>query len=178
MERPGIDPLTAGLAEGDERAYAELYDRFAGRLYRTALGMLGRREDAEDVMQEVFMGILQSRHRLVDVEDLTAYVFTALRRAAGRCASRRAQSTALHEAAAKALPAAAGSQDRYSPCSERLDRALLSLPAEQREVISLKIDGELTFAQIAQVIGASANTAASRYRYALEKLRTALEASK
>jgi RNA polymerase sigma-70 factor (ECF subfamily) len=84
----------------------------------------------------------------------------------------------LHEAAAKALPAAAGSQDRSSPCSERLERALLSLPAEQREVISLKIDGELTFAQIAEVIGVRANTAASRYRYALEKLRAALEASK
>jgi len=178
MEHPGIDPLTAGLAEGDERAYAELYDQFGGRLYRTALGMLGLREDAEDIVQEVFMGILQSRHRLLEVRDLTAYLFTALRRAAGRCARRRAQSNALPEAAARALSAAAVQQDRSSPSSERLDRALLSLPAEQREVISLKIDGELTFAQIAQVIGVNMNTAASRYRYALEKLRAALEASK
>lgn len=178
MERPGIDPLTVGLAGGDERAYSELYDRFGGRLYRTALGMLGRREDAEDVVQEVFMGILQSRHRLLDVQDLTGYLFAALRRAAGGCAKRRAQSSALAAAAASALSAAADQQDRSSPCSERLQRALLSLPDEQREVISLKIDGELTFAQIGQVIGASMNTAASRYRYALEKLRAALEASK
>ncbi len=178
MERPGIDPLTVGLAEGDERAYAELYDRFAGRLYRTALGMLGLREDAEDIVQEVYKGILQSRHRLVDVQDLTAYLFTALRRAAGRCARRRAKNSALPEAAASALPAADDRQGRSSPCSERLERALLSLPAEQREVISLKIDGELTFAQIAQVIGVNVNTAASRYRYALEKLRAALETPK
>ena len=178
MQLPGSDSLTIGLAEGDERAYAELYDRFAGRLYRTAMGMLGLREDAEDIVQEAFMGILQSRHRLVGVQDLAAYLFTALRRAAGRYARRRARTSALPEAAASELPMAADQQDRSSPCHERLERALLSLPAEQREVISLKIDGELTFAQIAQVTGVNANTAASRYRYAMEKLRAALETSK
>lgn len=178
MERPGSDPLIVGLADGDERAYAELYDRFGGRLYRTAMGMLGRCHDAEDVVQEVFMGILQSRRRLVDVQDLTAYLFTALRRAAGRCAKRRAQTSALPEAAASALPAAEEGQDHSSPRSERLERALWSLPAEQRDVISLKVDGELTFAQIGQVLGVGMNTAASRYRYALEKLRAALEAWK
>jgi RNA polymerase sigma-70 factor (ECF subfamily) len=66
-------------------------------------------------------------------------------------------------------------RDEPGPCGERLQRALVALPLEQREVIMLKIDGELTFAQIAQVIGASMNTAASRYRYALEKLRKLLE---
>jgi RNA polymerase sigma-70 factor, ECF subfamily len=178
MEHPGSDSLTVGLAKGDERAYAELYDRFAGRLYRTALGMLGLREDAEDIVQEAFMGILQSRHRLADVQDLAAYLFTALRRAAGRCARRRARASALPEAAASELPIAADRQDQSSPLSERIERALSSLPAEQREVISLKIDGELTFSQIAQVIGVSVNTAASRYRYAMEKLRAVLETSK
>ena len=48
-------------------------------------------------------------------------------------------------------------------------------PTEQREVIVLKVDAGLTFAELAAVLGISANTAASRYRYALEKLRTALE---
>jgi RNA polymerase sigma-70 factor (ECF subfamily) len=49
------------------------------------------------------------------------------------------------------------------------------LPPKQREVIAMKIDGELTFAEIGAVLGVSANTAASRYRYALEKLRRSLE---
>jgi len=178
MEPPGVGPLIVGLARGDERAYAKLYDRFGARLYRTALAMLRLREDAEDVVQEVFMGVLQSRRRLVGVQDLTAYLFAALRRAAGRCAARRAQRNALPEALAGEFQASPAGQGRSDPCSERLERALLSLPPEQREVISLKIDGELTFAQIGQVIGASPNTAASRYRYALEKLRAALEGMK
>ena len=45
---------------------------------------------------------------------------------------------------------------------------------DQREVIALKVDGGLTFAEVAACLGVSPNTAASRYRYALEKLRAAL----
>jgi RNA polymerase sigma-70 factor (ECF subfamily) len=55
--------------------------------------------------------------------------------------------------------------------SARLEQALASLPPEQREVIALKVDGGLKFHEIAAVLGTSPNTAASRYRYALEKLR-------
>lgn len=57
---------------------------------------------------------------------------------------------------------------------DELAAAVAALPAEQREVIALKIDGGLTFAEIAAVMHTSLNTAASRYRYALEKLRASL----
>ena len=89
MDVPDTDPLLLGLAAGDERAFAALYDRFAARMYRAALRILGRREDAEDVIQEVFLAVVRSRERLGEVRDLTAYLFTALHRAAGRCALRR-----------------------------------------------------------------------------------------
>ena len=59
----------------------------------------------------------------------------------------------------------------------RLESAVRALPPEQREVISLKIWGELTFDQIARTLDISPNTAASRYRYALERLRTLLAPS-
>ena len=50
------------------------------------------------------------------------------------------------------------------------------LRADERELIALKIDGELTFAQIATVLEINANTAASRYRYAIARLRDRLQA--
>jgi RNA polymerase sigma-70 factor (ECF subfamily) len=59
--------------------------------------------------------------------------------------------------------------------ADDLETAVGALPPEQREVIAFKIDGGLTFAQIADIMNISPNTAASRYRYALEKLRQALE---
>jgi RNA polymerase sigma factor (sigma-70 family) len=174
MEGPGDDRLISGLAAGDPRAFATLYNQFGDRLYRAALAMLGSRPDAEDTVQEVFVAILQSRRRLTGVTDLAAYLFTALRRAAGRCAARRARGPALCESSVNEAAASPALRDDQSPYGERLDRAVSALPVEQREVIALKIDGELSFAQIAQITGVSINTAASRYRYALEKLRTSL----
>jgi RNA polymerase sigma-70 factor, ECF subfamily len=175
VESARTDPLVVGLAAGDERAFAALYDRYAMRLYRAAVGMLGRREDAEDAVQEVFAAVLQSRHKLAEVQNLTAYLFTALRRAAGRRAARRVREPRTGEAAMAEIAGKAGPDDQSEFDDERLQKALLGLPADQREVIALKIDGGLTFAETAQVIGISANTAASRYRYALERLRTSLK---
>jgi RNA polymerase sigma factor (sigma-70 family) len=171
---PDSDPLLLALAAGDERAFAALYDRFATRMYRTALRLLGRREDAEDVVQDVFLAAVRSRKKLSGVRDLTAYMFAALHRAAGRCAQRRARAVPLSPATA---PSVVGRVEPFAsddPDWQRLQQAIQSLPDEQREVLTLKIDGELTFAQIAQVVGVSISTAASRYQYALQKLRTSL----
>ena len=95
MESPDADPLIAGLVAGDERAYSGLYDRFSTRLFRTAIGIVRSRQDAEDAVQEVFLAVLKSRQRLQDVRDLTTYLFTALRRAAGRIAAQRARGPTL-----------------------------------------------------------------------------------
>jgi RNA polymerase sigma-70 factor (ECF subfamily) len=54
---------------------------------------------------------------------------------------------------------------------------LAALPEEQRTVVAMKIKGELTFEEIAAALEVSANTAASRYRYALEKLRASMGAT-
>ena len=174
MDGPGTDPLLLSLTAGDERAFALLYDRFAARMYRVALRILGRREDAEDVVQDVFMAVVRSRERLANVSDLTAYLFASLRRTAGRCALRSARSPKASQAAVLDAAAPLEQTADYPDCL-RLQQAIRSLPDEQREVIALKIDGELTFAQIAQIMGVSINTAASRYRYALNKLRSSLE---
>jgi RNA polymerase sigma-70 factor (ECF subfamily) len=143
-------------------------------MYRVALRILGRPEDAEDAVQEVFLAIVRSHERLANVRDLTAYLFAAIYRAAGRCAMRRARAVPLSPTAAAEAVAALEPTDDDGPDWARLQRAVRALPDEQREVVSLKIDGELTFAQIAEVVGVSISTAASRYQYALRKLRDSL----
>ncbi len=57
---------------------------------------------------------------------------------------------------------------------DALTAAVAGLPPAQREVLALKIDGGLTFVEIAAVTGTSINTAASRYRYAIEKIRATI----
>lgn len=162
--------LLAGLAFGHEAAFSELYERFGARLFRTALGLVGRREDAEDCVQELFVALVRSRDRLAEVRDLSAYLFAALRRLAVRRVAGRAMAPVpLSDEPVEV----ADSPD--DPRAEALGRALQCLPAEQRAVIALKMQGELTFNEIARVLEISPNTAASRYRYALEKLRERLQ---
>ena len=163
-------PLIRGLAEGRADAFAALYDRYAPALFRVAWTLLRSRADGEDAVQEVFLGLVRSRASRGQVEELLAYLFAALRHAAARLAARRRAGTPL---APDELPAPAhGTVD--PDLSGRLDEALAALPPEQREVLTLKIDGGLTFAELAAVLGIRPHTAASRYRYALEKMRTLL----
>ena len=164
-------PLQAALAEGQEAAFVELYDRFADRLYAVAITVTGSEADAEDAVHDTFLAVWQSRRALSRVDNLATYLFASLRRAAVRVVKRRQR---LRRAAHDSARPASGFV--VSPeTNDELDSAVRKLPDAQREVIALKIDGGLTFAEIAAVLGISANTAASRYRLGLERIREALK---
>jgi len=172
MEHWTVDTLKAGLASGSARAYAELYDRLGPALVRAARTMLLSSSEAEDAVQDVFVSLVRSRARLAEVGDVAAYVFASLRHVAGRKAARQAgERKRLKE---MAMAGWSDAVDGPREADEELGKAVAELPTEQREVIAMKIDGGLTFAQIGAVLGVSLNTAASRYRYALEKLRERL----
>jgi RNA polymerase sigma-70 factor (ECF subfamily) len=171
MAEPPGDPLLAGLAAGREEAFASLYAREGGALLRVAFALLGSRADAEDAVQEVFVGLAQARASWASVENLRAYLFTALRHAAAKAAARR---RADRRAPLPDDIAAPQPRGLAAGPAARLERALAALPADRREVVALKIDAGLTFREIAAVLGISPDTAASRYRYALTELRDTL----
>ena len=167
--------LAESLAAGDPEAFAAVYDRLALRLLGAARTMTGSAAEAEDAVQDLFVELARGRARLAAVADLEAYVFTMLRNAV----RRRGRRAALDRRAVLAIAAGREASGAFAePAAELPDDALAAavaaLPDAQREVVALKIDAGLTFAEIAAVTGTSLNTAASRYRYALEKLRTAL----
>ncbi len=147
---------------------AAIYDQFAPRLYAVAVRLLGVREEAEECVQDLFVALVRSRTDRVEITDLRAYLFSALRHAVGQRANAHGRREQLH-----AVLERTGEPQSAAP-DEGASRALQSLPEEQREVVALKIDGQLTFAEIAETMGTSLNTAASRYRYALERLRAQL----
>ena len=68
MAEPPGDPLLAGLAAGRDEAFAALYARDGAALFRVAVALLGCRADAEDAVQEVFVGLAQARASLAAVE--------------------------------------------------------------------------------------------------------------
>jgi RNA polymerase sigma-70 factor (ECF subfamily) len=72
MSGGGVDPLLLRLAVGDEEAFRMVYQRYADRLYRVALRILNRPEDAEDAVQQVFAGLVHTQATLTQVNDLGA----------------------------------------------------------------------------------------------------------
>jgi RNA polymerase sigma-70 factor (ECF subfamily) len=168
MHAPAGDP---GPLEPGDDAVAALYDRFGPALYRTARTLLGGSHLAEDAVQETFVGLVRARVAPTDLENAKAYLFAALRHAAAKLHARQARERSVPP---NELPDRPGPRPPDMDRAADLERAVRSLPADQREVIALKIDGGLTFAEVAACLGVSPNTAASRYRYALEKLRAAL----
>lgn len=131
-------------------------------LYGRALGL--SHWEAEDVIQETFIALLRMSGFPADAENyaVRAYRNRALnyRRGLWRRLRREMESLRWFEAS-----------EEESPAERRLMGSLEKLPAEQREVVVLKIWHGYTFEQIAAVTAVSPNTAAGRYRYALRKLR-------
>lgn len=128
--------------------------------------------DAEDAVQEGF--VRYWRHQRGLGGEPLPLLITSVRRAALDLLRRDARRTAREHRAEDAAVAPAPVFETPLAGDERreaIESALRRLPAEQRDVLVLKIWGELTFEQIAAQLDLSPNTAASRYRYALAALR-------
>jgi len=158
--------LTARLEAGDVSALAALYDRYAVAVYRLALALLGREADAEDVLQDVFLGLLR---RSRDLRDPRAYLLAAARHRAISILRRRRRETSQGDEPMPVLEN--GGDPDQAVAARQIERALGRLPAEQREVVVLRIYEGLSFPEIARVVRTNANTAASRYRYGVARLR-------
>ena len=127
--------------------------------------------DAEDVVQEAFVRFWRSRGH---VAEPAGYLFAAVKHCALDRQRARARQSRREESIA--VPECEPSFD-IAEQDERgavIAAALKELPESQREVLVLKIWGGLSFPQIAEALQISPNTAASRYRYALAKLREQL----
>lgn len=148
-------------------ALAELFRQHADALFRYAVSLHPQKAAAEDAVQEVFLNLAANPQNLAKVQDPLPYLFTAVRNQV-----LKATTTVWAE-----LPEADLFPSPALPLPERtmLLEALRGLPAEQREVVFLKDVLQLAYREIADILHIPLNTAASRHRYALTKLRTELE---
>jgi RNA polymerase sigma-70 factor (ECF subfamily) len=165
--------LRAALERNDPAAVELLWNRYAKDLFAYLQAVLCSRHDAEDALQAVFIRIVQKRHRLAKARRLDAYVYRIARNEAFRLIERRKKERSVENINESWL-AASEDKPELNDLAERLQAALASLPRPQREVIVMKIYRQKTFLEISRLLGISQNTAASRYRYGMEKLRTLL----
>lgn len=175
---PEDSALMLRYKDGDIPAFEVLYQRHTDPLYRYLLRLCRHRDTAEDLFQEVWSKIIKSRANYRP----TAKFSTFLYRVAHNCFidyTRRNKRHA-HDTEFKAeLHSDPGEQPETSTerslARERLNRALVALPDEQRDAFLLHEEAGLSVDQIASVTGSNRETAKSRLRYAVNKLRTAID---
>lgn len=163
--------LFAELAGGRRDALDELYGLLGRELFGLALWRCRRREDAADVVQDVFLRLAGTGADLRAVRDPRAYLLAMTRRAAvDRMTGAALQTEELH---ASLVEARAEDPERAFD-ARRVSHLLGELPAEQREVLYLHHFLGLSFGEIGRVVGVSRFTAASRHRLGLRRLRRLL----
>ena len=184
------EELLADFQQGDADAFERLLVRHRAPLYTFLVRMLGDREKAEDLAQETFLRIVKGAQAWEQRSRFQSWMYAIAR---NLCADRARRDRFRKTESLDAEPPEGGgatildgiadpgpTPDRAAE-SERLrpllQRALLSLPADQREVFILREQAGLPFREIAEVVGANENTVKSRMRYALLGLRKALLAA-
>jgi RNA polymerase sigma-70 factor, ECF subfamily len=168
------DRQGADMARGDETVFTKLYHDYRARLYQYALSLVRNREAAEDAVQDAFLGWVRQLAAGKAPRQAAPYLYASVR---NRCLDRlrRRQEVALDEAQVELLAAPPGDEERVG-LRHALNRLLLALPEEQREVIVLRTWHDMEFAAIAALQRAPVNTTIARYHYALAKLSKELDA--
>ncbi|MFJ2725182.1 sigma-70 family RNA polymerase sigma factor [Streptomyces collinus] len=174
----GDEELARGLVAGDEACLIAVYRRWSGLVYGLARRSLGDAREAEDVTQQVFLGVWRGRHGYrPDRGSLAGWIVGITRRRIVDALSARTRRADLVAAAGSALLLTGGT---VAPGPEAvLDRvvvrqALARLPVPQREVLRLAFFEDLTQTQIAARTGWPLGTVKSHARRGLHRLRDSL----
>ena len=159
----------------DNRQLERIYDAHASGLFHYLLSFTADQADARDLLQEIFTRLASEGSSLLRSEKAFVYriahnlAISWLRR---RNARRDAHALLLEQLGGHEQPP--GDLDR-TVLADALAAALRTLPAEQRTVAQLKLWDGFTLEEIAAAQGIPLNTAASRWRYAITKLRLMLQ---
>ncbi|MBP5946287.1 RNA polymerase sigma factor [Pseudomonas sp. P116] len=174
------ETLLARYREGDGAAFEILYARHRQSLYRFLLGLSGKAELADEVFQETWLSLIRSASQPQGRAIFRTWLFQIARNRLIDHWRKHGARQPLHDSydeQTHAVSDEAADPEQLlslSRDSQRLETALQSLPADQREVFLLRAHGDLDLAQIASLTETPLETVKSRLRYAQHKLRRLL----
>lgn len=186
MDEPAADSTQASdealmraWVDDDVAAFEQLYSRHRGRLYRFLLRQLRDQATADELFQDVWQRIIAARAGWKPEAAFSTWLFRiAHNRLADhwRASSYRPPAPADADERAARIPDPDTPERTLSQFEQRrlLQLALDALPAEQREVLLLRLEQELTLEEIGAITGVGRETVKSRLRYAMDKLRARL----
>ena len=160
------------IKKNDSFALDLIYDSYAKVIYSTVISKCKNKNLADDLFQKTFEKIAEKRSKLVSCTNLKSYL---ARMAANEVYDHFRRNKKAISPEDLAVYESQKAQTSYSEkWLEKLRNELVKLPEDQNKVVMLKVFEKYTFKDIADLLGISANTAASRYRYALINLKKSL----
>src|SRR2546423_8511567 len=153
-----------------------LYDEHAQALFAFLLNLTRNEADTRDLLQELFVKLARKPKLMRGIRDERAFLLRLCHNLTIDLMRRRGARAGNYEklAAEAVTPFAPATDPDEQAFRQALSEALQDLPVEQRAAVHLKLWEGLTFEAIAETLAVSPNTAASRYRYGLDKLRERL----
>ena len=169
--------LILRFRQGSQEAFCRIFETYRDDLLRVAASLLRDKSVAEDLVHEVFMHLIRVRTTFMLTGSLRAYLMTCVANKARNANRDQRPTSSIESEPILARASELRRPDEWAQCSEQFERlraAVMDLPYDQREVVALRVQGQLTFKEIAGHLGCSIKTVQSRYRYGLEKLRVRL----
>jgi RNA polymerase sigma-70 factor (ECF subfamily) len=171
LESPSDERLMHAAIQGDSGALGVLFERHHADVYAYCARILMDRDAAADLLQETFMRVHRYRHGFSGDSRFRPWLFRVARNACRDHLSRASKRTSTE---------AEWLRDRPLPASEApsdvivaLEQALARLPADDRELLVLKRLHELSYAEIATIVGCSEGAARVRMHRAFARLQQA-----
>lgn len=169
------DALVHGLRAGQRAAFDEIYERFWDKLFVTATYRLGDPHEAEDVVQDVMLGLWNRRSALSIQSSLGAYLAVAVKyEVINRLAKQRRKATQLSATPMEEADHSTEQMLDLAALQERLAALVDALPEKCRMAFRLSRDYGYSQKEIAALMDISENTVESHLKRALKTLKTSL----
>ena len=171
------EELMQEIKAGNMFAFDALYEKYCKRVYKFAYSILKSREEAENLMQDVFLNLWENRHKVEKDSSVKSYVFTITYHAAISVIRKKARESEFVEYLKSVQEINVEPVDvvlEYNELTNKLDEIINTLPKRQKEVYLLHKVEALKYNEIAERLHISVNTIENHMSRALRTIREKL----
>lgn len=173
-----LDNMQHRIYQNDVRALKELYDLLGEKLMHLAISIIGAREIAEEIIQDVFIIVWQKRNSIYDIQDLKKYLYISTRNISINYFRKQHKGIELYfdEAYLPQYAIDTTPEDLMitSEVLKRINLAISNLPTQCRLIFKLVKEDQLKYREVADILSLSLKTIGNQMGIALKKLHAAM----
>lgn len=180
---PGLKVLQSRIASDDEAAFTQVYLHFAGRLNQFAFSLVRSHEIAEELVEDVFVKFWANRRQAADVDNLTVYLYVAVKNSALNALSQKARELVAAPFDHLNIAVEGFAADPYelmitAEMMHKMQAAIETLPPRCKMIFKLIREDGLRYKEVAEILNISVNTIDAQMAIAVRKICQSLQIDK